>query len=194
MSMIRFISRNLMRFVVIFALYSAFSSAETRAQFQSFATRTMASIGQSLPGANPDLAPRSANEQVATVVRVIDGDTLVVRVGKSSAQVRVRMIGVNAPESTTKVECYGKKASAFSKAAMLPKSKVLLTFDKEPRDKYGRTLAYVTTSRGLDMQRALLQAGFARTMSIKPNTARAAEFKVIEQAAKLAKFGLWGAC
>jgi hypothetical protein len=31
-------------------------------------------------------------------------------------------------------------------------------------------------------------------MSIKPNTARAAEFKVIEQAAKLAKFGLWGAC
>jgi micrococcal nuclease len=194
--MIRFITRNIVRSIVVFALFSAFQSPETRSQFSALASRTFASVSQSLPGANKDLAATRKNEHRATVVRVVDGDTIIVKFEGSSQQTRVRLIGVNAPESVSSgpIECYGKKAAAFTTATLLPSTKVILTFDKERLDKYGRTLAYVRTVKGLDVQRTLLQGGFATTMSIKPNTARAIEFKAFEQAARLAKFGLWGAC
>ena len=49
----------------------------------------------------------------ATVRRVVDGDTLIARVG--GADERVRMLGVDAPESVTPdrpVECFGPQAAA----------------------------------------------------------------------------------
>jgi micrococcal nuclease len=188
--MIRFIVRNALRTVLVFALYSAFSAPETRAQFVGFAKSTVAAAANSVTGSTS--ASSSAN--LATVVRVVDGDTFVVRMPNSNAQTKIRMIGVNTPESTTKVECYGKKAAAFTKAILLPGTKVALTYDKELNDKYGRTLAYVKTSSGTDVQRLLLQSGMARTMSIKPNTSRRTEFALLETAARAARLGLWGVC
>jgi micrococcal nuclease len=129
------------------------------------------------------------------VVRVIDGDTFVVRAG--TKQTTVRIVGVNAPESVKKdspVECFGPEASQFLKQ-LLPKGKVvLLKFGKDRTDKYGRTLAYVSLSNGTDVQRELLTRGYARVMAIKPNTTRASEFAALENDARNANVGLWAAC
>ena len=129
------------------------------------------------------------------VVRVIDGDTFTVRM--NGTETTVRIIGVNAPESVKKnspVECYGPEASKFLKQ-LLPKGKVvILKYGKGRTDKYGRTLAYVSLSNGTDVQRELLSQGYARTMTIKPNTARADEFKGLENGARDANAGLWAAC
>ena len=52
----------------------------------------------------------------ATVVRVVDGDTLVVSI--AGREERVRLIGVDTPETVhpqKPVEYFGKEASAFTK-------------------------------------------------------------------------------
>lgn len=48
-----------------------------------------------------------------TVSRVIDGDTFEIE-----GQHKVRLIGINTPESTNKQELYGKEASAFTKSQL----------------------------------------------------------------------------
>ncbi|MDP3975458.1 MAG: lamin tail domain-containing protein, partial [bacterium] len=77
------------------------------------------------------------------VVRVIDGDTIDVRLeGKVE---RVRLIGVDTPETVhpfKPLERFGKEASNYSKS-QLDGQTVRLEYDLTPRDKYGRLLAYV---------------------------------------------------
>ena len=78
-----------------------------------------------------------------TVDRVVDGDTFVTYIdGKKT---RVRMIGVDTPESVHADESrntkWGKKISKWVKKQLTGK-KVKLVFDKERLDQYGRTLAY----------------------------------------------------
>src|SRR5262249_9114156 len=73
------------------------------------------------------------------VVRVIDGDTIVVKIeGKDT---RVRLIGVDTPETVhpnKPVEYYGKEASAFTKK-LLEGQRVTLEYDRQKTDRYKRT-------------------------------------------------------
>jgi micrococcal nuclease len=73
---------------------------------------------------------------------------------------------------------------------------VRLVYDREHRDVYGRLLAYVYVDgrRPLFVNRTLIERGFARTLSIPPNTAHAAELAAAERQAALGGVGLWGAC
>ena len=81
----------------------------------------------------------------AHVERVIDGDTIHVRVeGKRRT---VRLIGVDTPETkhpTKPVQYFGREASAFTKAALEGK-RVMLQKDRtgDTIDRYGRWLRYV---------------------------------------------------
>lgn len=83
-----------------------------------------------------------------TVDRVVDGDTIVVT--REDQKFKVRLIGVNTPESVSpdaaKNTLEGKKASDFTKERLPKGTKVYLEFDQERTDKYGRTLAYVWLS------------------------------------------------
>ena len=83
----------------------------------------------------------------ATVDRVVDGDTLKLMVDGES--VRVRLIGINAPESVAPEEERnteeGNDASAFLKGYLQEGDSVWLMFDTEPYDQYDRMLAYVWT-------------------------------------------------
>jgi micrococcal nuclease len=79
------------------------------------------------------------SEGLFRLVRVVDGDTLIVE-----PHLTVRLIGVNTPETVKPdhpVEPWGPEASQFSKA-FLSGGAVRLTFDRERVDQYGRYLAY----------------------------------------------------
>src|SRR5438128_5228314 len=81
----------------------------------------------------------SAAREPGRVTRVVDGDTIIV------GDERVRLIGVDTPETKkpgTPVQCFGKKATAFTKR-LVEHRKVTLERDAEERDRYGRLLAYV---------------------------------------------------
>jgi micrococcal nuclease len=128
-----------------------------------------------------------------TVSRVVDGDTIYVSAGGRSQD--VRLIGVDTPETVDPnrpVGCYGPQASAFMKHWLTGRP-VTLVYDRVLHDKYGRSLAYVYTD-GVSVERRLLRLGYARTLSIPPNVAHAAEYSALESAAAVAGRGLWSAC
>ena len=132
----------------------------------------------------------------ATIVRVVDGDTVVANVDGTDE--RVRMIGIDTPESVkenTPVECFGKEASART-AELLPRdTPVRLVLDAEPRDRYGRLLAYVyRTSDNMFVNKALVAEGFANAYVYPPNVAHTDELKAAERAARSSGTGLWSAC
>ena len=88
------------------------------------------------------------NPKEAYVVKNIDGDTIKVRI--NGTEETIRMIGGDTPETvhpSKPVEFYGKEASNFTKALCPTGSTVYLTYDWDPRDKYGRLLAYVWYKR-----------------------------------------------
>jgi endonuclease YncB( thermonuclease family) len=85
---------------------------------------------------------------MATVIRIVDGDTIHVSVdGKDKT---VRLIGIDTPETHkpgVKIECGGKEASANMKHLAPAGAEVKLTSDptQDSVDRYGRLLAYVST-------------------------------------------------
>jgi micrococcal nuclease len=131
----------------------------------------------------------------AQVLRVVDGDTIRVRLGGHTE--RVRYIGIDTPESVkpgTPVQCFAKRASAAN-AALVAGRSVRLVGDVEQRDRYGRLLAYVYREPdGAFVNAQLVRDGYARTLTIAPNVAHARELADLARAARRARRGLWNAC
>jgi micrococcal nuclease len=137
----------------------------------------------------------AARSDSARVVRVVDGDTVVVRT--AGHQERVRYIGVDTPESVkpgTPVQCFAKAASAENRR-LVEGQEVRLVQDLEARDRYGRMLAYVYRKRdGLFVNAELVRRGYGKPLTIPPNVAHAAELRRLAAGARRAGRGLWSRC
>ena len=132
---------------------------------------------------------------VATIVSVVDGDTIVLKVQNQTET--VRLLGIDTPETvhpSKPIECFGPEASAFAKATLVKGSTVKLLRDVEPRDRYQRLLVYLFLADGTLFNQLLIDRGFARTLSIEPNTAFASQFAWHESNAKNRRVGLWQSC
>ena len=137
-------------------------------------------------------SPRNSSMR-AEVLRVVDGDTIVVSL--DGVEERVRYIGIDTPETEKpdqRLECYADQATQRN-LELVDGTTVGLEFDRELRDRFGRLLAYVEVG-GIQINEALVRDGFARTLTIEPNTARAEELAGLEVDAGRAGRGLWGAC
>ena len=146
------------------------------------------------PAPTEKSSPAAKTARTATVLRVVDGDTILVR-GTGGRNERVRYIGVDTPESVkpnSPVECFGHEASDFNKSLVQGK-RVRLVPDHEAEDKYGRSLAFVYVGDTL-VQSELLRNGYARTLEIAPNTSKAAYFAGLERVAIRTRKGLWRTC
>ena len=136
-----------------------------------------------------------ASSTTARVLRVVDGDTILVAVG--GRQERVRYIGVDTPETVkphTPVQCFGKRASAANHR-LVDGREVRLIADAEARDRYGRLLAYVyRAADGLFVNEALVRNGYATALTIAPNVRFADRFAALARQARDAGRGLWSAC
>ena len=148
-------------------------------------------------GGDDEALGRSVSAQV---VRVIDGDTIEASIEGQDED--VRYIGVDTPETVkpgAPVQCYGPQASAENHRLVEGRT-VRLVFDRERRDVYGRLLAYVYTrprgnaERSRFVNAALVRDGYARTLTIAPNTAHASVFRRLQARAGRAGRGLWSAC
>jgi micrococcal nuclease len=140
----------------------------------------------------PDAAA-TARTLTAPVIRAVDGDTILVRLDGHPEY--VRYIGVDTPETVkpgTPVQCFGPQASSFDHRLVDGKT-VRLVFDSERRDIYGRLLAYVYAGNRF-VNAELVRRGFARTLTIAPNTAHDTLFARLAKHAGRAGRGLWGRC
>ncbi len=132
-------------------------------------------------------------EARALVTRVVDGDTIEVRLGGETED--VRYIGVDTPETVKPgepVQCFGPQASAFNHR-LVEGRRVRLVFGAERRDTYGRLLAYVYLGRHF-VNAGLVRRGLARTLTIPPNDRFAPLLRRLEIGAARVGRGLWGAC
>jgi micrococcal nuclease len=132
---------------------------------------------------------------VATIVSVVDGDTIVLKVQNQTET--VRLLGIDTPETvhpSKPIECFGPEASAFTKVTLVKGSTVKLLRDVESRDRYQRLLVYLFLADGTLFNQLLIDRGFARTLSIEPNTAFASQFAWHESNAKNRRVGLWQSC
>jgi micrococcal nuclease len=106
---------------------------------------------------------------------------------------RVRVIGVDTPESVDPSrpdEPYGQEASDFAKH-YLDGETVRLAGDAEPRDRYGRMLAYVWLEDGTFWNALLVAEGYAQQLTIPPNVAYADLFRRLAREARQHDRGLW---
>jgi micrococcal nuclease len=145
-------------------------------------------------------SPSGAELTQAVVTRHIDGDTARFRL-ESGLEEKVRFIGIDTPESTREVEPLGREASAYTAEALPIGATVWLEPDIEPRDRYGRMLAYVwleepeTRAEGEVRTRMLngrlLLDGYAQVYTFPPNIRYVDTFTRIQAEARDAGRGLW---
>ena len=151
--------------------------------------------GCSAPASSSGPTPSTVVAPNATVIDVADGDTIVVRV--AGQRETVRLIGIDTPETKDPdepVQCFGPEATEATEALLPRGTPVRLERDAEPRDQYGRLLAYVYRTDGTFVNLELAEQGLADVLSIAPNTAHAGELRAAVDAARAAGRGLWGAC
>lgn len=129
--------------------------------------------------------------ETAVVKKAVDGDTIVVEM--NGREYRVRYIGVDTPESTTKQECYGKEAARFN-AKLVEGQTVRFERDVNETDRFGRLLRYVYLANGEMVNEVLVREGYALARSFPPDVKYQDRFREAEREAKQRRRGLWRAC
>lgn len=125
------------------------------------------------------------------VVRIVDGDTIHVRL--EDRVEKVRYIGVNTPEihhPTRGAEPGGRQAAAVNRGLVSGK-RVRLELDVQLRDRYGRLLAYVWVGEVM-VNAELVRQGYAQVMTVPPNVRYQPVFRELQRQARQARRGLWG--
>jgi micrococcal nuclease len=132
------------------------------------------------------------------VARVVDGDTVIVAIDGDER--RVRLLGVDAPESVTPdrpVECFGPQSAAAARALMPRGARVALATDptQGAEDRFGRLLAEVSVAgEGLTVNEALVRQGAAEVFRGDGRARLLPRLRAAEREAVRERRGLWGAC
>jgi micrococcal nuclease len=145
--------------------------------------------------AKPDFnkTDRAVWDGLSPVVRIVDGDTIVVEI--DGVQEKVRLIGVDTPEVVDPrkpVQCFGKEASVFTKNLLIGK-RVRLEADptQGDRDKYHRLLRYVFLGDGTLVNKKIIVEGYGHEYTYRIPYRYQTEFKTAERSAREAQKGLW---
>jgi len=136
--------------------------------------------------------------QEAVVVRVTDGDTVVLR-GRGAGPLggeptRVRVLLIDTPEVAGGFECFGAQAADRTAELVPPGTRVRVQADRDITDRFGRALLHVYTAGGSNLGKVLLAEGYATVLQLDPNRLHLAVFQDAEAEARAAGRGLWSAC
>ena len=153
--------------------------------------------GSATPAPIPGAPARPTGPtQDATLVRVVDGDTIRVMVG--GVEERVRYIGIDTPElnlsSPATPDPYAE-AATDANARLLASGRLVLEKDVSERDQYGRLLRNVWLE--LDgtwtlLNLALVAEGYAQVSTYPPDVKYVDALLAAQRAAREDERGLWG--
>jgi len=138
----------------------------------------------------------SQSGELATVQRVVDGDTIELSDGR-----KVRYIGINTPElasSIKSVQCFANEAKEINKKLVEGKT-IAMKKDISETDKYKRLLRYVwipsaSSGQVIFVNEYLVREGYAHQATYPPDVTHAELFKKAAEEARLENKGLWNAC
>lgn len=159
------------------------------------ATIAVWSVNQDNPpefGTSEGSVPDAA--QIVEVQQVSDGDTIRVKVDGDS--LRVRLIGVDAPEVHTSRDCGGPESSQHLSSLVHRGDRVRLISDgsQDEQDQYDRILAYVHTTDGTDVGEAQIAAGWAEVYRHGRRFERHNTYQRAETQARHQNVGIWSQC
>jgi endonuclease YncB( thermonuclease family) len=165
-------------------------------------TPTVAASGEPPPSGPSEtgIPSRPLAAFALTVTYVSDGDTIEARVQTpnevvtSANPVRIRLIGVDAPERTPPADCWADEARAYLTRLLPVGSTVWAVPDTETWDDYDRRLFYLWTDDDRFVNHELVAAGDAETMRIWPNVEHHELLAEAQAQAEASGAGRWGAC
>lgn len=121
------------------------------------------------------------------VIRVVDGDTVEIEGGQ-----KIRYIGIDTPESTKTLDCFGREATAKNRD--LVDGKIIgIEKDFSQADKYGRLLRYVWIDQML-VNDYLVRQGYAYASSYPPDIKYQDLLTEAQKEARENNRGLWESC
>ena len=131
--------------------------------------------------------------QQGVVTKVVDGDTLHVRIGTTI--MIVRLIGIDTPEVVDPrkpVQCYGREASAHMHN-LVDAEPIYLEADSSQGDvdKYGRALRFVWLSDGTNVNQQMIIDGYAFEYTYRVPDRYQSPFRAAQTEARAAQRGLW---
>lgn len=135
----------------------------------------------------------ASEPRIVTVERVVDGDTIEVRPAIDGIE-DVRLIGIDTPEKFVAdgPQPLAEAATNFAESTLEDsKNSVELCFDVEKTDQYGRLLAYVYTTDGEMLNKALVLGGHAQAASFPPNIRHRDKFEDAQEEARDLELGIW---
>ncbi len=183
--------KKLTRYGILSAVALILALAICAQQDTSPSLQTMTPV---LSASTPALPDKNFNKSLSySVVRVIDGDTVVLLM--DGKETKVRLIGVDTPETvhpSKPVEAYGKEASRFTEN-LLKGEAVYLDYEAGPSklDKYGRLLAYLYRAPdGLFINLEIVRQGYGHAYTKFPFKDMEV-FRHYERRAREAEKGLW---
>jgi micrococcal nuclease len=141
----------------------------------------------------------------ATVVQVVDGDTL--KIEMNGHEEAVRLIGIDTPESKINkkakkdaikthhdletITAMGKEAARYVRTLVRKGDTVGIEYDVQKRDKYKRLLVYAYLSDGTMLNEEIIKAGYANVMTYPPNVKYQERFVRAYREARDTKRGLY---
>lgn len=142
----------------------------------------------------PTLTSANIPTEYYSVVRIIDGDTIVVSINDKNET--VRLLGIDTPEVVDPrkpIQCFGREASNKVKEILTGKN-IRLESDttQADRDKYKRLLRYIYLPDGANVNLLLINEGYAHEYTYDNPYRYQQEFRQAEKEARDAKKGLWG--
>lgn len=130
-----------------------------------------------------------AKEEV-TLNKCVDGDTA--WFNTSEETIKVRFLAIDTPESTNKIEKYGKEASEFTCNILKNAKKIEIEYDNkaDKKDKYDRYLAWIFVDDKL-LQNLIVRKGYAEIKYIYGDYKYLDTLNESLKLAKKEKLNLW---
>ena len=134
----------------------------------------------------------TTSEELHKVVRIVDGDTFYAK-SEQGITLKYRLIGINTPEFSH----FGRPEQPFAQEAtdyligLIKDQRLILRYDVQKQDKYGRELVYAYLPDGTFINSKLMTAGWAQIMTIPPNVAHTSCFLAQQHQAQSHRLGIW---
>ena len=132
-----------------------------------------------------------------TVNSIVDGDTL--KVSDSEGIYTVRLIGIDTPETKDprkEIECFGTEATLHL-TKLIQNQRLILKSDstQDDIDRYGRLLRYAFLENGTNVNKTMIEDGYAYEYTYSKPYYYKSEFIEAQNSARNAELGLWsGVC
>lgn len=133
----------------------------------------------------------SAKEKYkVTLNKCVDGDTAYFNMGDDV--IKTRFLAIDTPESTNKIEKYGKDASKYTCDMLTKAKKIEIEYDgnNTRKDKYDRDLVWIWIDNEL-LQKKLLEEGLAKVKYLYDDYEYTRILKDAEEKAKSKKINIW---